>query len=168
MLVSLLIVSSLGLSLRPHPFHVSHTKAIYNAHKKELQISTHLFIDDFEKVLNQDYGHPISLTDRKFVGKDSLISNYIENHVTIILNGEILSLKFRGAEYSEDETALWCYLSSEKVHQAKGNIVIKNDIFMEVYRDQKNIFHLKSEHDEEYLLFKTPDQLESFDFTLLE
>ena len=122
-----------------HPFYVSVTEIVQNKTSGDLQVSTRIFFDDFERALEKRYKTKVNIlkpVDRKQV--DALIAAYIEDHLKINADGKALDLKYVGYEIEED--AAWCYFETEKKAVVK-QLKVKNDILFEQHDSQSNMIH---------------------------
>jgi len=145
-----------------HPFYVSNTIAHYNQETATIQISSHIFLDDLEKGIHQKSGIWIKYgSDNQSPFTDSLIYDYLSEHIQWYLMDSLLELNFIGAEMSEDFSALWCYLESPEIAPGKAKLDIENTLLMEIYSDQKNILHFNMPADDHYFLFRNASQRES-------
>jgi hypothetical protein len=122
-----------------HPFYVSVTEIVQDKTTGNLQVSTRIFFDDFEKALEKMYKVKVNIlkpADRKQV--DGLIAAYIKDHLKIKADGKVLDLKYVGYEIEED--AAWCYFETEKVAAVK-QLKVKNEILFEQHDSQSNMIH---------------------------
>lgn len=145
-----------------HPFYVSNTIAHYNEETATIQISSHIFLDDLEKGIHQKSGVWIKYgSENESPFRDSLIFDYLSEHIQWQLMDTLVKLDYIGAEMSEDYSALWCYLESPEIISGKTKLDIKNSLLMEVYNDQKNILQFNMPEDDHYFLFRNASQRES-------
>ena len=122
-----------------HPFYVSVTEVVQHKNTGQVQVSSRIFFDDFERALEKRYKTKVNIlkpADRKLV--DGLIAAYIKEHLQISANGKILSLKYLGYEIEED--AAWCYFEAADAGPIK-HLSIKNDILFEQHESQSNMIH---------------------------
>ena len=140
LLLCFLIFSSFKAKDR-HEFYLSVTEIEYKKDSGALQIISRVFIDDFQKVLNQRYGKDISLSHEKETGDvKSSIEKYLSQKLQFVVNGEELKLNYIGKEYDGDQLIL--YIEVENVPDFK-QIEIKNAVLTDLYDDQKNVVHVK-------------------------
>ena len=122
-----------------HPFFVSVTQIEQNQQTKTVLVSVRIFFDDFEVALDKRYNTKINIvkpSSRKKV--DSLIADYIVNHLKIKANGKPLLLKYVGYEIEED--AAWCYFEADK-QETVQSFTIMNNILFEQHPSQINMIH---------------------------
>jgi hypothetical protein len=128
-------------SKKAHPFHVSVTEIDHNATEKTLEIGCKLFTDDFESILEKTYKTKVDLTnptDRAATGK--LVSDYINKHFIIKVDGKPISLAAIGFE--KESEATWCYLQGDNVAAVK-KVEITNTLLYDLFDDQVGIMHVK-------------------------
>ena len=139
------ILFSLFLSLTPnldfHKFYVSTTDIVYKSEKKSIQITTQLFIDDIERLLQQD-NPGVRLdpdSDSKYI--NTILEAVLNKVFRIQMDQEFINFEFIGREYKYD--ILQCYMEIE-VLSPPETISIKNTIFFNLFEDQQNIIHFKN------------------------
>jgi len=126
-------------SLLLHPFHVSVCEIEYDEETKALQISERVFLDDLEETLNKVYNVRIDVVNPENKAYlDSLIQEYMMNHLKITIDGKQKKRKYIGHEIEQD--ALWCYIEYYGVKKMKS-VSITNTIFFELYDDQNTLIH---------------------------
>nr|WP_299383886.1 DUF6702 family protein [Allomuricauda sp.] len=142
------LIGLLGLLLllsftTAHKFYLSVTNVVYSEKNSSFQITSRIFIDDLEAVLEERYGIDAELaTDKESKVSDTYIEKYLKTKFTIALNEEVSSYKFLGKEYDSD--MIICYLELEDVDLAQlHSITIQNEILTDLFEEQQNIVHLK-------------------------
>ncbi len=126
------------LSTSFHDYHVSNCNIRYNSDTESVQISLHIFIDDFEDALRRkgiDELHILTVKESK--DTDFYIEEYINDHFIIHLDGQRVVLDYLGKEGSGDYMAMWCYFEIYNIRQPIS-IEITNTILFEIFDDQKN------------------------------
>lgn len=120
-----------------HKYYISVTQIDYIKEKQTVQITSRIFIDDFENVLRQRYDENITL-DVKNEPKsvDENIENYLNGKIKIKINGKAANLVFIGKEYDLD--IMRCYLEIDNVKDI-SSIEITNKILIDVFEEQQNI-----------------------------
>jgi len=137
LLLGTLIISSLVGWSTLHKYYVSHTQIHFAKEKKSVQITSGLFIDDFEKLLKERFDETIVLNsthDQTLI--DSYIEKYLLSRLEITINTETQKLIFLGKEYEDD--IVYCYLEIENV-ETINTIEISNTLLFDLFQDQKNI-----------------------------
>ena len=124
-----------------HNFYVSTTSVRYVPNENSFQITTQVFLDDFESALRLNGNENISLTpDGSQVKIDSLIEDYFRKNIIFIAKGEKMNFDFLGKVYKMDVLVAYMEL---KIDTIVSPLSIKNTILFDYLRDQKNIIHLK-------------------------
>ena len=130
------------LTLFIHDFHVSKCLVEYNENTKSLEISLHLFIDDFEDALKTIGAEKLFLcTDRESPIAEEWIEKYLKRKLKIELNGQPVLFKYLGKEPASDYMAVWCYMEVTDVENF-SSIDITNELLLEIFSDQKNIISI--------------------------
>jgi len=124
-----------------HNFYVSTTSVRFVPDENSLQITTQVFLDDFESALRLYSNENISLTpDGSQVKIDSLIEDYFRKNINFIAQGETMNFDFLGKVYKNDVMVAYMELQMDTI---MSPLSIKNTIFFDYLSDQKNIIHLK-------------------------
>lgn len=122
-----------------HKFYVSVTQVDYNQTKGRIEISSRIFIDDLEKVLDKKYNQKLNLATRQESSKaKELIAQYVTEKMSVLVNHKEKKLVFLGSEYEDD--VLICYLKvdySEKI----TTFDLYNSLLTEFFSEQQNIVH---------------------------
>lgn len=130
-------------SARPlpvHPFHVSVSEINHNAAEKTLEIFCKVFVDDFEKVLEQNYKTPIDLNKESVkTAMDKLVKDYVIKHFSVNADGKNISLNYLGFEVESE--AVYVYLEGEGVASLRNAIITQNLLY-DMYTDQIGIIHV--------------------------
>ena len=125
-----------------HKFYVSVTQIEYIKEKKEIQIITRIFIDDFEKLLKTRYDNSIILSEDKDQQTINLyLERYLNEKLQITLNNQKVNFIIIGKEYDND--LLFVYLEIDNVKSLKS-IEVSNKILFEMFEDQQNIVKIKA------------------------
>ena len=135
-----LIIPLFAFSI-PHKYYISVTQINYIEESKSLQITTRIFIDDFENLLRERYDEKITLVgEEELPYTDAYIERYLTEKLKITINGKVANLSFIGKEYDVD--IMKCYLEIEDVNSIES-IEIKNKVLFDLYDDQQNIVKTK-------------------------
>lgn len=137
-----------------HEFHLSKCQIDYNTEEHALQISMHLFIDDFEEALKKEVTDKLYIcTKKEHNDAEKYIADYLNQNFQLEVDGEAVSYNFIGKEPSEDLLGVWCYLEVENISSIK-KLNVKNKVLMESFEDQKNIVSVNGPNQkQEYCLF---------------
>ena len=124
-----------------HNFYVSTTSVRYVPNENSFQITTQVFLDDFESALRHYGNENISLTpDGSQVKIDSLIEDYFRKNIIFNAKGEKMNFDFLGKVYKIDVLVAYMELKMDTI---VSPLSIKNTILFDYLSDQKNIIHLK-------------------------
>lgn len=138
-IVFLLAVFTLMTSFAMHKFYVSVTQIDFVPKKQRIEITSRVFIDDFEKILKDKYNKNVFLATKKQIqAADNYVAQYLEEKIRIEINNKPVKLDYLAMEIEDD--VLICYLRvpfSEKI----TTFEIFNSIFTELFPEQKNIVH---------------------------
>ncbi|NNC49771.1 MAG: peptidase E [Flaviramulus sp.] len=140
-LLVLLIILPLLAFTSLHKYYVSVTQINYIGEKQSLQITSRIFIDDFENVLRKKYDDKITLSGENIPeAADAFIKKYLKEKIIIKVNKKIKNIAFIGKEYEGD--IMRCYLEIEGLKNIKS-IEISNQVLFELFKDQQNIVKTK-------------------------
>ena len=126
-----------------HKFYLSVTHVNYSEKDGAIQITSRIFIDDFENVLQERYGFDAELaTKNESEEADAYIEKYFRTKFAVEINGKNASYTFIGKKYDVD--VMICYIEIPKVDLATTtSIQITNEILTDLYDEQQNIVHFK-------------------------
>ena len=133
----ILLILSLFAFIAVHKYYVSVTQIDYIKEKKSVQITSRIFIDDFEKLLRERYDQSITLAkdqDEKQI--DLYIEKYLKSKLKININNKPVNLVFIGKEYEDD--IMNCYLEIENISEITSFEVV-NEVLFDMFKEQKNI-----------------------------
>ncbi len=144
-----------------HPYYVSVTEIKQNS-SGNLELSCRIFTDNIEKALKQRYGQSLDLihpSDKKLC--DSLLQNYMNNHIHVWINKLAVDLDYLG--YEKDEDAVMIYLES-KPAKKPGTLRVKNELLYESYPEQINMIHVSIGGARKSTKLSLPDKEANFHF----
>lgn len=126
-----------------HKFYVSVTNVKYSEKDGAIQITSRIFIDDFENVLQERYGFDAELaTKNESEEADAYIEKYLRTKFVVEINGKNASYTFIGKKYDVD--VMICYIEIPHIDLAvTKSIQITNEILTDLYDEQQNIVHFK-------------------------
>ncbi len=138
-----ILLMPLLISAAVHKFYVSVTNMEYVEEKKAFQITTRIFIDDLEQVLNNRYDIRAAMaTEEEYPELDTYIGKYLNKKLSVRINGEIKALSYLGKEYRDD--LVMCYMEIEGIELENLNsLEVTNDILTELFEEQQNVVHLR-------------------------
>lgn len=124
-----------------HKFYVSVTEIEYNKKTKSLQIISRVFTDDFENLLKKRYDKDLRLEAGNETPETSLyIRKYLEQKFQIWIDNKPVQINYLGKEYENDVILL--YIEVPEVQDFK-KISVKNEVLMDLFREQKNLVHVE-------------------------
>ncbi len=124
-----------------HAFHVSVCEIEFDNHKKQLEITHRIFLDDLEIGLTDWSNERVDVlnpSDAKQL--DELIGSYLSEKTKYTLNGKTIIAKYLGSE--KEDGVMYCYQVITEVKKVKS-IKVTNTVLMETYDDQSNIVHIE-------------------------
>jgi len=130
-----------------HKYYVSVTDIEYASETKSLQIISRLFVDDFEKVLQERYIDTLSLDNNS---ADVYIEKYFAKKLQVTVNKELKQFNFIGKEIDGD--MVHCYFEIEEISNIE-TINVTNKLLFDTYKSQQNITHLKINDKKKSFLF---------------
>ncbi len=140
-----------------HKYYVSVSEIEFVKEQKAVQITSRIFIDDFEKLLRERYDKDITLA----IGNElSTVNFYTEKYLKekfkIEINEQEVEFNFLGKEYEDD--IMVSYLEIENIDSISSIQVISH-ILLDVFPDQQNIVRLKiNSKNKSFLLTKENDK----------
>ena len=159
----LLVLAVLFLSsFAVHKFYVSVTQVDYVPSKKRIEITSRIFIDDFEKALNKKYNKKINLTSTKELPEaEELIKAYLKEKIKISINKKPQEIEFLARELEGDVLILYTKIAiSKKINTFE----IYNSLLTEIYSDQQNIVHTNINGNKKSLLMTNTSSKEKIDY----
>ena len=95
LLFAVLLLSSFAV----HKFYVSVTQVDYVPSKKRMEITSRIFLDDFEKALNKRFNTKVNLTSaRELPEAEELIKTYLKEKIKISINKKPQGIEFLARE----------------------------------------------------------------------
>jgi hypothetical protein len=126
-----------------HDIHVSMSEVRWNEESSSFEVSIKLFIDDFETALAKQNLTGLNIgTEKESANANQAITDYLEKHFRITLDGANLDAQFLGKETTEDYKAIWCYVEFPGTKNPK-QCRMYNDLLFEVYDDQRSIMDIR-------------------------
>ncbi|MEP5340543.1 MAG: DUF6702 family protein [Algibacter sp.] len=124
-----------------HKYYISVTQIEYIEEKKSVQITSRIFIDDFENLLRERYDDSIILAENTESETINIyIERYLKEKIKIRINESDVNFMFIGKEYDGD--IMRCYLEVVDV-ETINSIEIKNQVLFDLYTEQQNLIKLK-------------------------
>ena len=125
-----------------HPYYVSTLEIDYRPDRAALQITLHVFTDDWQLMLNTHYDKSLRLdpdTDEEQMVIHS--TDYLQQHLELNLNGTDVTPSVLGREYQDDQLVL--YLEVAGVAELQ-TLAVSNRILFAELEGQQNIIRIKT------------------------
>ncbi len=151
-----------GFSPVHHPIFVSVTNIEHNAADKTLEISCKIFTDDFETTLRKLNNTKIDLLDDRLKpAMNTLVNNYIQKHLAIVVDGKPARMEFLGFEQQEE--GITSYFEVKQLGNVR-TLEIVNDLLYEYQPRQMGIVHVTVKGERKSSRLDNPDSKASFSF----
>ncbi len=145
-----------------HPIYVSVTEIEHNAKDKTLEISCRIFTDDFEKTLRKTTNiHVDLLAPKDKSAMDKLVSQYVQQHLKILVDGKTLNLKYIG--YEQVEEAIESYYQVTDIPTV-NSITVQDNLLFEYSPQQISILHVTVNGNRKSTKLNQPDDQAKFKF----
>jgi hypothetical protein len=145
-----------------HPLHVSTTEINHNAIDKILEISCHIFTDDFETVLSKQFNTRADLSSANLKTQmDTLVKKYIKSRLQIKADDKTTVMQYVGFE--KEDQAIYAYFEVDNVASVK-KIDVTDTILHDLYDDQISIIHVLINGNRKSTKLDYPAKQASFSF----
>ena len=145
-----------------HKFYVSTTDVEFVPEKKEIQVISRVFIDDFENLLQSRYSKSIKLgRDSESNNADRFIERYLNDKLSISINGKTILLQYLGKTYEDD--LIKFFLKAEGISTMQ-TISVRNEILFDVFEDQQNVVHINNQKKIKSLLLMADKEQGTLNF----
>ena len=154
----ILFLSLSFTSFAIHKFYIGVFQIDYNLDKKELQVTSRVFIDDLEKALETKYKKKLNLaTVKESKESETLIIQYFKEKFKISVNNKEQEMIFLAKEYEDD--VVICYFKMPSSGKIKA-LTIFNTILTEQYAEQQNLLHTNINGNKKSFLFTNTNSQE--------
>ena len=138
------------MSAAAHKYYVSVFQLNYIPAKKEIQMTSRIFIDDLEAAFVKKYKKKFYIgTTAEVADTDEYIKKYIADKLHIKVNGKEKPVKFLGKEIEDDILICYYTLPAERAVKSLG---VSNITLLELFDDQQNIIHASVNGNKKSLL----------------
>jgi NAD+--asparagine ADP-ribosyltransferase len=145
-LLLLMLLSSFAI----HKFYLGMFQLEYVPQKKELQITTRIFIDDLNDAIENKYGKKTFIAEKNETEADVVLLNkYVAEKFKIYINKQQKSYVFLSKE--TENNVLICYYKIKDIPKI-NSIEIENSILAELFSEQQNIIQFNNNGKKESLL----------------
>ena len=138
-----------------HKYYLSVTSIKYSEKEHSLQITSRIFIDDFDELIKERYDYTAKLASKEEGDQSEVyIKKYLNSKFQIEVNGEKATYNYIGREYDGEHMVI--YLEVENVvYEALKSIEVENGVLTDLFDEQQNIVHFKfKEKRESFVLIK--------------
>lgn len=133
-----------------HKFYVGMFQLEFVPQKKEIQITTRLFIDDVNEALEKKYRKRTFIAEDKESKEEQVfLQNYIAEKFKIKINNQPKSFVFLSKEV--DNNVLICYFKIKDIPKV-NSLEIENSIMTELFSEQQNIIQFNNNGKKSSLL----------------
>lgn len=152
--ISIITILFVGMSsFGVHKFYMSIYQINYVPKKKMLQITSRIFIDDFNEVLEKKYHKKVYLgSEKETVDDESLMKKYLSEKMIFKVNGTMKPASYLSKEV--EDNVLICYFRINEISKIT-KLEIENSALMELNSDQQNIIQANISGEKQSLLFTT-------------
>jgi uncharacterized protein YuzE len=126
-----------------HKFYISVTNVDYSEKDDALQITTRIFLDDLNAVLQERYDIEAKIgSDNESQLDLEYFKKYLKSKFIVALDGKVTSYTIIGKKYDTDMVI--CYLEVPKINLSQlKSISVENEILTDLYDEQQNVVHFK-------------------------
>jgi hypothetical protein len=148
--ILLLFLAITLTSAAAHKFYVSVFQLEYAPAKKQLQITSRVFIDDLDAALTKKYGKKLYLCTAKEIPEATgYLKQYFAEKMHVKINGVAKTLVYKTRETEDD--VLLCYFTVP-ADAAIKTLQVDNTFLLDAYSEQQNIIHAKINGSKKSLL----------------
>lgn len=134
-----------------HKFYVSIYQINYVPEKKMVQITSRIFTDDLNTVLNKKFNRKTHVGETKESEEDILLmKKYILENVSIKVNNKLQTINYLSKEL--EGNVVICYFNIKNISKIK-TFEIQNTALLELNEEQQNIMQLNIFNKKENILF---------------
>ena len=133
-----------------HRFYTAIFQINFVPQKKMAQITTRIFIDDFNDALKNQYHKTTFLgTDKETQDDINLMKKYLSEKLKLTVNGKFETMNYLSNE--REDKVLICYFKINNITKLKS-LEIENSILTEVHPEQQNIIQFSNNGTKSSLL----------------
>ena len=133
-----------------HRFYTAIFQINYVPQKKMVQITSRIFIDDFNDALKNQYHKTTFLgTDKETQDDINLMKKYLSEKLKLTVNGKFENMNYLSNE--REDKVLICYFKINNITKLKS-LEIENSILTEVHSEQQNIIQFSNNGTKSSLL----------------
>lgn len=133
-----------------HKFYIAIYQIEYAQEKKMIQITSRIFIDDMNEVLEKTYHKKTHIGEKNQSEEDVVLMNrYLLDKFSIKVNGQSKSFQYVSSEV--DNNIIIGYYKITNISKIK-TLEVKNTVLMDLFPEQQNIVQSKIYGEKESLL----------------
>lgn len=138
-----------------HKFYVSVTNMVYSEKDKAFQITSRIFIDDLDDLMEERYGIRSQLaTPNESKLADEYLEKYFRAKFVVEVNGKPMNYSFLGKRYDKDVAICYLEIPNLNLNDVKS-ISVQNEILTDLFDEQQNVVHVKwAGHKKSFVLIK--------------
>jgi intergrase/recombinase len=121
-----------------HPLYVSVTDLEWNSKEQTIEITSKIFVDDLQAILQKNYNQKVDLYEAPNELAGMLIRDYCKKNLVIEVNGKSCMYHFIG--YERQKEACWCYFEITNISSVT-NITCTNSILYDFTDKEMNLVH---------------------------
>jgi hypothetical protein len=134
-----------------HRFYTAIFQINFVPQKKMIQITTRIFMDDFNDALKNQYHKTTFLgTDKETEADVDLMKKYLAEKFRLTINGKFQPMNYLSKEI--EDNVLVCYFKMNEVTKI-NSLTVENSILIEVHPEQQNIIQFNNNGTKSSLLF---------------
>jgi hypothetical protein len=146
-LILLLMLSAFSY----HRFYTAIFQINFVPQKKMIQITTRIFMDDFNDALKNKFHKNTYLGTEKESEEDiHLMKKYISEKFKLTVNGKFQPMNYLSNE--KEDNVLICYFKITDVSKI-NSLLLENSILTEIHPEQQNIIQFNNNGTKSSLLF---------------
>lgn len=139
-----------------HDFHFTFTVLDFSEEEKLIKCSQKVFFNDLEDGLSKYYGQELDLDTIINSKYDTILFGYFKENL-VLEDNKTIDAQWVGAE-AEGSDLVWIY-TEYNVRKLPKELLIKSDLFTNLFNDQANIILLKNmDYNEDRLHFDNADR----------
>lgn len=145
-LVAIIVLSSFAM----HKFYVGMFQMKFVPQKKELHITTRIFVDDLNLALEKKFHKKTFIGEPTESKEDEvLMQKYIAEKFKLKIKSQAKNYTFLSKEM--ENNVVICYFKIKELTQITS-LEVENSILMEIYPEQQNIIQFDNNGDKNSLL----------------
>jgi len=136
---SLLLFAFVSLlsSFTAHKFYVGIHQINYSSEKKMLQVTSRIFVDDLNDVLQKKHGGKFTIGEKTQTPEQiAQMEKYLTSHFAIKIDGKPKQLHY--LSYDLESNVIICYFNIRDVSKFK-TLYVSNTILFDFVTEQQNI-----------------------------